>query len=181
MNPQTTTEITVRPVAGAPWYFVSRDGRLYSTLAASNQFTSNRTSLHEVVTPVGKTGYKVIRIRTQDGLKTRTLHSLVAEAFLGPKPDWAKEIRHLDGNKLNCSAENLAYGTRADNAQDRIRHGSHRRGSAVKHARLTDAVVQEIRLAASRGESHASIASRIGISRSVATRAIRGTTWSHVR
>lgn len=49
---------------------------------------------------------------------------LVGEAFLGPRPD-GLETRHLDGNPANNSARNLRYGTKSENAQDRVRHGHH--------------------------------------------------------
>lgn len=42
--------------------------------------------------------------------------------FLGPRPS-GMEVCHSDGNKLNCSAENLRYGTRSDNMIDRVDHG----------------------------------------------------------
>ena len=48
---------------------------------------------------------------------TRTVHSLVAEAFLGPTP-FGKEIRHGDGNRENPKLDNLSFGTRLDNIED---------------------------------------------------------------
>ena len=35
------------------------------------------------------------------------------------------EVRHLDGNSRNDSAENLAWGTRLENMRDMRRHGTH--------------------------------------------------------
>lgn len=57
--------------------------------------------------------------------KTRKVHQLVAVAFLGPCPD-GMEICHKDGNPANNHASNLKYGTRADNARDRVDHGRDR-------------------------------------------------------
>lgn len=48
---------------------------------------------------------------------TRTLHSLVAEAFVGPCPP-GEEVRHKDDNRRNPEWDNLEYGTRGDNVQD---------------------------------------------------------------
>lgn len=56
--------------------------------------------------------------------KIAYVHHLVARAFLGPRPEGA-EIRHLDGNCRNNAATNLAYGTRQENVQDSLRHGTH--------------------------------------------------------
>jgi predicted regulator of amino acid metabolism with ACT domain len=44
-------------------------------------------------------------------------------AFIGPRPATC-DIRHLDGNALNNNIENLCYGTRAENVQDALKHGT---------------------------------------------------------
>ena len=54
---------------------------------------------------------------------TRTVHSLVAEAFIGPCPE-GMEVRHRNGDQTNSRLSNLTYGTHADNMQDAIRHGT---------------------------------------------------------
>lgn len=53
---------------------------------------------------------------------TRSVHSLVAEAFHGPRPPGAV-VRHLDGDALNNLATNLAWGTPLENIQDALAHG----------------------------------------------------------
>lgn len=52
------------------------------------------------------------------------IHTLVAEAFLGPRPDRA-DVRHLNGDPLDNRATNLAYGTRTENLLDAVAHGAH--------------------------------------------------------
>lgn len=54
---------------------------------------------------------------------SRTVHSLVAAAFIGPCPQ-GQEVRHKDGTRTNNTADNLEYGTRTDNLRDAIRHGT---------------------------------------------------------
>lgn len=61
--------------------------------------------------------------------KTMFVHSMVAEAFLGPCPP-GLQVRHLDGNARNNAVTNLAYGTASENAYDRTRHGTNH--NAVK-------------------------------------------------
>jgi len=61
----------------------------------------------------------------QGGLqRTHTVHSLVMQAFVGPRPD-GMEVRHLDGDPTNSRLSNLAYGVPSENALDRVRHGTH--------------------------------------------------------
>jgi hypothetical protein len=56
----------------------------------------------------------------------RYVHELVLEAFSEPRPAPWMQGRHLDGLYLNNRAVNLAWGTPAENAQDKIRHGTSR-------------------------------------------------------
>ena len=71
-----------------------------------------------------KTGYPVVRMVDEDGKRKKfKVHRLVCRAFHGEPPSEHHEVRHLDGNPLNNRAENLAWGTRSENAQDRVKHG----------------------------------------------------------
>ena len=58
------------------------------------------------------------------GRDDRTVHSLVAEAFLGPRPD-GLEVRHANGVPSDNRLVNLSYGTKRQNSLDSIVHGSH--------------------------------------------------------
>jgi hypothetical protein len=52
----------------------------------------------------------------------RSVHVLMLEAFVGPRPEGAV-ARHLNGLPDDNRLDNLAWGTVAENAQDRVRHG----------------------------------------------------------
>lgn len=70
-------------------------------------------------------GYRRVRLY-KDGKRQadRDVHNLVAETFLGVKPE-GLETRHLDGVKTNCDVGNLKYGTHTENGLDTVRHGDH--------------------------------------------------------
>lgn len=53
----------------------------------------------------------------------KRVHVLVCETFHGLKTDPKLEVRHLNGNPKDNRAENLAWGTKAENIQDIFRHG----------------------------------------------------------
>lgn len=100
-----------------PGYEVTREGRVFST---SNWRGLGR---RELVADLNDDGYPSVRL-TIGGKRTRyAVHVLVARAHLPSRPSPRHEVRHLDGNKLNPRADNLAWGTRKDNADDRERHG----------------------------------------------------------
>lgn len=98
---------------------------------------------------IASNGYPTVALNSE----TRTVHSLVADAFIGPRPD-NHQIRHLNGNRLDPTKNNLCYGTVTENALDVARHG--RRS-------LSPRTVTEIRHAIRRGETLADIGRRYGI------------------
>ena len=54
------------------------------------------------------------------------IHKLVAQVFIGPRPD-GLVIRHLDGNRYNNKVTNLAYGSVEQNHADTRKHKTHSR------------------------------------------------------
>ena len=74
--------------------------------------------------PVGSRGYPEVRLSVDGVGKTRTVHSLVLEAFRGPCPK-GKQSRHMDGVRTHNWLSNLEWGTPRDDNFDRVRHGTH--------------------------------------------------------
>lgn len=101
-------------------YEASSAGRIRSLIgSAPRVLKANLTS----------SGYLSLALSRSPGIsKSETVHSLVAQAFLGPRPGGA-DVRHLDGNRRNNHVSNLAYGTRSENIQDSVRHGTHPQAS----------------------------------------------------
>lgn len=69
-------------------------------------------------------GYMTVGLYDQQGdCKTTLVHRIVCKAFHGdpPSSDHA-DVRHLDGNKKNNRADNLAWGTRSENMLDVVKH-----------------------------------------------------------
>ena len=76
-------------------------------------------------TPLGKRGgYPFVDLRYQGKGQTRYVHSLVAESFIGTRPE-GMEVCHNDGDSTNNHLDNLRYGTSRDNELDKVRHGTH--------------------------------------------------------
>lgn len=69
-------------------------------------------------------GYLAVGLRRDGERRTRKVHRLVAHAFHGPLPT-GMQTRHLDGDRENNAASNLAYGTRSENMKDAVHHGTH--------------------------------------------------------
>lgn len=106
-----------RLVAGFPDYWVSSTGRVVSF--------RGRREAREIRGGRNQRGYRQIHLRNDAGeLSARTVHGIVALAFLGSTPE-GLQIRHLDGDKDNCAVENLAFGTPSQNMLDQVVHGVH--------------------------------------------------------
>lgn len=126
--------------------------------------------------------YWGVQLLRGDGLIEKSyLHRIIAEAFHGKCPD-GMQCRHLDGNKNNNSASNLCWGTRLENANDKILHGTSGMGELNNMAKLNESNVLAMRdRRAKTGESHKIIALDYGVSTMTAYRAIEGISWSHLK
>ena len=118
-----------RPIEAHPGYFVSNRGNVWSTRRANAR----------LMIPVRKKRHGYLSVNLKTGgpgspTRTRTVHSLVAEAFLGPRPAGLL-VLHNDGNQLNNAVSNLRYGTYAENWQDAFDHG-YRPAPVAKSARV---------------------------------------------
>lgn len=118
------------PVLGHDKYFVDRCGNVYSAARTTGPLKLLRSGLK-------KPGR--LQVSLGDN-KWQYVHAVVCSAFHGPRPP-GMEVRHLDGNSLNNNAENLAWGTRADNCRDDKRLAA-RKG--LSFPRLSPEAVGEI-------------------------------------
>lgn len=57
--------------------------------------------------------------------KTCAVHRLVCEAFHGPAPEGKPNVLHTNDVPYDNRAENLRWGSQADNIQDIVRNGNH--------------------------------------------------------
>jgi len=111
-----------RPIAGYPDYQVSSHGRISSTRYSSHL---GRTPRIKRPAPNGLGYLKVFLTATPGVSDGYYVHKLVAQAFIGPRPE-GYQVCHYDGDPSNNTVGNLRYATRSENERDKIRHGRHR-------------------------------------------------------
>jgi len=163
-----------RPVVGYEGlYEVSSHGRV-RTLGGGKARTHGRI----LRATSGTTGYLRVALSAANVARTRKVHRLVAEAFLGAPPPRAYVLHH-DGNPQNNRVENLRYGDARQNLADAIRHGAWEpaRGENAGKAKLTADIVRAIRQSP---ENAATLARRYGVDAKTAWEAKHGRTWRHV-
>lgn len=112
----------------------------------------------------------------------RTVHSLVAEVFLGPLQD-GHTVNHLNGVKTDNRLENLEYCTRGDNIRHSYALGlSTNFGENNYLAKLTEDKVRTIRakLEESGGRGIRRLGREFGVSHSVIAKIRDRKSWKHV-
>jgi len=91
-------------------------------------------------------GYEMVGLYKNGKQCSIKVHKLVAEAFLGPRPE-GMQINHKDGVKTNNHFSNLEYCTPSQNTQHAVDIGLLKPMCGEKHfnCRLSDKTVEEIR------------------------------------
>ena len=108
-------EIPVIKIDGEVWrrvedtqYEVSDNGRFRRI----GQRRLTNGSVHD--------GYIYVNLITNEGKKLRSIHRLVAQAFV-PNPEGKELVDHIDGNRTNNNANNLRWVTAEENANNQHR------------------------------------------------------------
>lgn len=116
-------------------YYATDDGNIYS------QKSSRNLSKH-----LDKDGYEKVRLITEDGRHTYSVHRLILETF-NPVPNMINlQVNHKDGNKQNNNLSNLEWVTCQENiahaCQNNLRYNQ--QGENNNAAKLTENDVQQI-------------------------------------
>ncbi len=150
-----------RPVVG--WegiYSVSDLGRIRRDVAGRRR----QPPAGFIITPARiSSGYLKVGLSDGPRQEQATVHSIVAAAFIGPRPP-GHDVNHKDGNKHHNAATNLEYVSRAANMLHAFDVGLAPRGEAHPDAILTDEQVAEIKRL-HHIEPQLSLARRFGVAR----------------
>jgi hypothetical protein len=125
-------------------------------------------------------GYYNVSLCSKGRPRVYSVHRLVAETFIGKRPDDKDEINHKDGNKANNHYRNLEWVTTAENVAHAFALRLRPLGESHHQAKLGVEDVRKIRVLAGRGVSQSRIAKRFGMSQSSIGSIIRGETWKEI-
>ena len=146
-----------RPVVGYETeYEISSRGCVRSLPRKVRHLNGDRTIPARVLKPQQEpAGHLYIRSLGGRGGKLAWIHRMVYEAFIGEIPP-GMDIRHLNGNPSDNRPENLAAGTRVENAHDVYSYGG-------KYRKLYREDVLEIRRRLESGEPPKTLAKDFGV------------------
>lgn len=158
------------PIVGFPGYEVSDHGRLRSSRGRTPRILRPRKHRH---------GYQTVCLRKDGRSFEHLVHRLVAVAFVIGSGTW---VNHLNGAKSDNRACNLEWASPSENAFHAYRTGLQpsRAGAGNGKAKLTDAIVLQMRTQRSRGMLIREIAALHGVSRSTVTNIVNRNAWTHV-
>ncbi|ANJ65291.1 putative HNH endonuclease [Erwinia phage vB_EamP_Rexella] len=108
------------------------------------------------------------------------LHIVILETFKGPRPSALHEGCHNDGDPSNNAESNLRWGTKEDNTEDRLKHGTQVRGEKSPNTKLTDADTVNILRALANGVSGIELARIYQVGTTTISRIKNRQTWKHL-
>lgn len=163
-----------KPVAGFDGrYEVSNFGRVKSVAGTF----WGRTYREKILKPGIVRGYpQVVLCNGKPPTIQKKVHQLVLEAFVGPCPE-GMECRHLNGDRGNPSLDNLMWGTKKENGEDRVRHGTTLTGERHHKAKVTREQVEEMRRLRAGGMMLKDLVAKFGIGFSQVSFICRGHNW----
>jgi hypothetical protein len=151
-------------------YVVSGDGQVFS-IRANRLLTLDKHA---------KGGHLRARLCKRGKVKNAWVHCIMLEAFVGPRPFAGAEGRHLDGKPARNVLDNLCWGTRQENQQDKAKHGS-TKGVRHWHAKIDEARVHLVRQLHKYGcMSYSEIARALKMVKATVADIVSRRSWTHV-
>jgi len=170
------TSVEYRDIPEYPGYCVGSDGTVWTLKNPRARYRVDGT--RRLLRPASQpSGHLYVHIGSSDNRKVERVHRLILSVFVGPCPD-GMECCHIDGDPANNAVSNLRWGTRAENIDDRNRHGAHGRGERNGRAKLTAELVGEIRRLSATGEwSNGRLGRKFGVHKSTIAYVVQRSRW----
>jgi hypothetical protein len=171
-------------------YLVSSLGRVKraeTTIHLRNGLTGRVNARHLperiLAQQTNRTGYRIVSLQLSPRRKwTLAVAPLVCAAFSGPKPSPDMHCAHLNGDRQDNRAENLAWATSGENMAHQTIHGTRIRGESHPLTRVTADDVRRIRRLVAAGPRGIGrkLAAEYGITPTSISDICTRKTWGHV-
>jgi hypothetical protein len=165
------------------WIAIPGYEGIYAVSNLGNVMSMNyaKSKLPGLMTPHPHRGYLKVYLR-KPGKKAvcATVHALVMNAFVGPRPS-GMQINHIDGCKSKNALSNLEYCTPSANQKHSFRVGLQcNQGEHHSQAKLDKAKVIDIRKALANGARPVDLAKEHGVTASCISYVKSGRRWPHI-
>lgn len=169
--------MNMRRIPSVIGYSATQDGQIYS---------HHRFELFPLKQTGHTQGYRQVNLKTDKGFRTRMVHLLVLEAWVGPRPE-GMVTNHKNGDKTDNRLENLEYVTQTENMKHSYATGLSpkpptRYGEQLTHlAKMTTEKVLALRAETDREPGYLErLGLKYGISASTTSKILLRHTWKHV-
>lgn len=160
-----------RQVVGWPEYEVSNLGRIKRIRRSTGAIAG------AVLNPwKSNNGYMMVGLSRKSSVKTRLVHRLVAEAWIGQID--GMDVCHNNGMRHDNRLENLRIDTRKGNMQDIYKHDTHIRGERCGTNKYSEALMRQIKEEIRAGGVVRHIAMKYGIPAPTLYGVAKGKIWS---
>lgn len=161
--------LEMKKVPDLPDYFAASDGSVWRM----KDDTLSPVKVHRL-----KNGYLAVNIRRgRNDWVTSYVHHLVAQAWLPAPMPGQTIVRHLDGDKDNCTPTNLERGDARQNAEDCKRHGRTLTGEKNPAAKLNAQIAFAIREAVKMGVTQRTVAEHFKVSTTTVNGVVAEKRW----
>jgi hypothetical protein len=166
----------MKKIKGFKGYFIDKNGVIYSMVKKYRQAIPVKPRIIKQWKSAGHFGVHLSKNRK---MYKRWVHRLVLETFIGKCPK-GKECRHLNGNGFDNRLENLKWGTRKENQNDRIVHGVSNRGERHGLNKYSEKDIIKIRRMLKEGMKNIEVARKLKIPQSTISW-IKNYGWKHIK
>lgn len=174
----------IKPIPNFPGYFADIQGNIWTGLKIGRRTRTNiGVPIRKLKPGVDAYGYLIVRLYYKKKPRTRTVHQLILETFIGPRPK-GMECCHEKGIKTDNRLKKLRWDTRSNNAKDRFKHGTmpDQRGEKNNNVKLNNEMVKDIKcLLENTNMKQWEIAEIFDVTRAVISCIKTGRTWSHIK
>lgn len=183
MSESDSMPVGFRVIPGYPRYAINEHGTVLSVCNVTGRGGRGKDrpwkDSNRVKPTTDKGGYHRVNLSHDGHRRSVPVHKLVLTTFVGTCPP-GMECRHIDGNPSNNHISNLAWGTRSENAQDKLLHGTDMRGVKHHNAKLTERDVLEIRSRSECGERGVDLAKEFCVRTTSISAIVLRQTWKHI-
>lgn len=164
------------------YYSVSDRGNVRQELDRNGTFKGRMLALNRY----DKERYFRVVLVIDKNKKCRTVHSLVAEAFIGPRLS-GMQVNHKDSDRYNNNVSNLEYVSARDNVLHAHKNGVSPRGERIANSKMTAEKVRKLREKYVRGvnqfnkgTSYNALSREFGIEKTTVANIFLHRTWKHI-
>jgi hypothetical protein len=171
----------MKPIPDFPGYFADESGNIFSMKPKGDRRAKPPTEPRRLKPAKNGAGYFHLILMKDDKHFTRTVHRLILETFISPRPK-GMECCHNNGMPADNRLENLRWDTPKNNQADRKIHGTEFHPNGEKHgmSKLNELQVRVIRRCAERGMTQMKIAKVFGVTHAAVSLIVRRETWGHI-